>query len=108
MINRQHLCTWLRATGEGPLTSLCEVRLNLVHVAIGLKMKHSEGFWDAGGLEQKVEALAAAMRMRAGAGGGAQAADSLAGLDPASLERVRALRIKHAKDMRYEFTGSHW
>ncbi|CAK0758941.1 hypothetical protein CVIRNUC_002659 [Coccomyxa viridis] len=42
----------------------------------------------SGGLEQKVEALAAAARMRAGAAGGAQAADTLAGLDPASLEKV--------------------
>ena len=35
-----------------------------------------------------MEALAAAARMRVGAAGGAQAADTLAGLDPASLEKV--------------------
>ena len=53
-------------------------------------MKHSEDARHAGGLEQKVEALAAAARMRAGAAGGAQAADTLTGLDPASLEKVSA------------------
>ena len=61
-------------------------------------MKHLVGNWHAGGLEQKVEALAAAARMRAGAAGGAQAADTLAGLDPASLEKVSVICIMYRWD----------
>ena len=61
-------------------------------------MEHLEGSRHAGGLEQKVEALAAAARMRAGAAGGAQAADTLAGLDSASLEKVSALHIMRRWD----------
>ena len=42
-----------------------------------------------GGLEQKVEALAAAARMRAGAAGGAQMADSYMRLDESSLKKAQ-------------------
>ena len=42
-----------------------------------------------GGLEQKVEALAAAARMQAGAAGGAQMADSYMRLDESSLEKAQ-------------------
>ena len=45
-----------------------------------------------------MEALAAAARMRAGAAGGAQAADTLAGLDPASLEKVSVVCIMRRWD----------
>ena len=45
-----------------------------------------------------MEALAAAARMRAGAAGGAQAADTLAGLDSASLEKVSALCSMRGSD----------
>ena len=91
-IDGQHLRTWRSTNSGGAWNFLFEVRLNLVHAPIGLKWKLPEDSWRAGGLEQKVEALAAAARMRAGAAGGAQVADTLAGLDPASLERVSAFR----------------
>ena len=42
-----------------------------------------------GGLEQKVEALAAAARMQAGVAGGAQTANSYMRLDESSLEKAR-------------------
>ena len=46
----------------------------------------------AGGLEQRVEALAAAARMQAGAAGGALSASTSGNLDKSSLEKVRQLQ----------------